>query len=53
MGAELPAYVVAADLDTHGQCLITDIAFSKCKAKFGKTARLCRCIFGEMRRERG
>ena len=44
VGPELPAYASAADLDTHGQCLISDIAFSTCGAAFKKTSRLCTCI---------
>ena len=45
MGPELPAYAASPSLDTHRQCLISDIAISKCEAKFGKTSRLCRCVF--------
>lgn len=46
VGPELPAYGSHHTLDTYQQCLITDIAFSKCTAKFAKTSRLCRCLFG-------
>ena len=45
VGPELPAYAESPSLDTHRQCLISDIAISKCEAKFGKTRRLCRCVF--------
>ena len=45
VGPELPAYAVSPSLDTHRQCLISDIAISKCEAKYGKTSRLCRCVF--------
>ena len=44
VGPELPAYASAQDLDTHGQCLISDIAVSTCKAAFKKTERLCACV---------
>ena len=44
VGTELPAYAEAADLDTHRQCLISDIAVSECKAAFRKTRRLCSCV---------
>ena len=44
VGPELPAYASAQDLDTHGQCLISDIAVSTCKAAFKKTERLCGCV---------
>lgn len=44
VGLELPAYATSPDLDTYRQCLVTDIAFSTCDAKYLKTARLCRCI---------
>ena len=46
VGPELPAYATSPTLDTHKQCLISDIAISKCEAKFAKTSRLCRCVFG-------
>ena len=45
VGPELPAYAESPSLDAHRQCLISDIAISKCEAKFGKTRRLCRCVF--------
>ena len=45
VGSELPAYAHQASLDTHRQCLVSDIAFSKCEAKFAKTTRLCFCLF--------
>ena len=45
VGTELPAYVTSPSLDTHQQCLITDIAFPKCDSKYEKTARLCHCNF--------
>ena len=45
VGPELPAYAASPSLDTHRQCLISDIAISKCEAKYGKTSRLCRCVF--------
>jgi len=44
VGAELPAYASSKSLDTYQQCLISDIAFSKCDAKYAKTTRLCRCV---------
>jgi len=43
VGPELPAYAAATDLDTHKQCLISDIAVSTCGAAFQKTQRLCSC----------
>jgi hypothetical protein len=44
VGPELPAYASARDLDTHKQCLISDIAVSTCAASFKKTERLCTCV---------
>ena len=44
VGTELPAYAEVSDLDTHRQCLISDIAVSECKAAFKKTRRLCSCV---------
>ena len=44
VGPELPAYASAPDLDTHRQCLISDIAVSTCSANFRKTSRLCTCV---------
>ena len=44
VGPELPAYAASPTLDTHKQCLISDIAISTCAAAFGKTERLCTCI---------
>ena len=44
VGTELPAYATAPDLDTHQQCLVSDIAVPVCSAAFRKTARLCSCV---------
>lgn len=44
VGPELPAYAASPTLDTHRQCLISDIAISTCAAAFAKTERLCTCI---------
>lgn len=43
VGPELPAYAASDTLDTYQQCLVSDIAVSKCEAKFSKTRRLCTC----------
>lgn len=43
VGPELPAYASSPDLDTFQQCLVSDIAISKCEAKYAKTRRLCSC----------
>ena len=44
VGPELPAYASSPSLDTHRQCLISDIAISTCAAAFAKTERLCTCV---------
>ena len=46
VGPELPAYASSSSLDTYRQCLVSDIAISKCEAKYAKTRRLCFCSFG-------
>ena len=43
VGPELPAYASSNSLDTYRQCLVSDIAVSKCDAKYFKTERLCFC----------
>ena len=53
VGPELPAYASSSSLDTYQQCLVSDIAVSKCEAKYAKTRRLCFCAFGASTAARG